>query len=93
MWIFIRLLIAEEERPDEKVFLLFDLEKHIKYQTSIDMNKAYLRSVHLDLVCDNERVETLNKQLLINIFEILTEQGLLSEEEKNRVKVMVSNNN
>lgn len=55
------------------------------------MNKAYLRSVHLDLVCDNERVETLNKQLLINIFEILAEQGLLSEEEKYRVKVMVSN--
>lgn len=55
------------------------------------MNKAYLRSVHLDLVYDNERVETLNKQLLINIFEILTEQGLLSEEEKYRVKVMVSN--
>ena len=45
----------------------------------------------MDLVCDNERMETLNKQLLINIFEILTEQGLLSEEEKNRVKVMVSN--
>lgn len=47
----------------------------------------------MDLVCDNERVETLNKQLLINIFEILTEQELLSEEEKYRVKVMVSNNN
>ena len=47
----------------------------------------------MDLVCDNERVETLNKQLLINISEILAEQGLLSEEEKNRVKVMVSNNN
>ena len=45
----------------------------------------------MDLVCDNERVETLNKQLLMNIFEILTEQGLLSEEEKYRVKVMVSN--
>ena len=45
----------------------------------------------MDLVCDNERMETLNKQLLINISEILAEQGLLSEEEKNRVKVMVSN--
>ena len=47
----------------------------------------------MDLVCGSERMETLNKQLLINISEILAEQGLLSEEEKNRVKVMVSNNN
>ena len=91
MWIFIRLLIAEEERPAEKVFLLFDLEKHIKYQTSIDINKVYLRSVHLDFICGNERMETLNRQLLINISEILAEQGLLSEEEKYRVKVIVSN--
>lgn len=47
----------------------------------------------MDFICGNERMETLNKQLLINISEILAEQGLLSEEEKNRVKVMVSNNN
>lgn len=46
----------------------------------------------MDLVCGNERMETLNKQLIINISEILAEQGLLSEEEKYRVKVMVSNN-
>jgi len=47
----------------------------------------------LNLTCDTGQKETLDKQLLIHISEILAEQGLLSEEEKNRVKVMVNNSN
>ena len=34
--------------------------------------------------------EVMKRQLLINISEILAEKGLLSEEEKNRMKVIVS---
>lgn len=34
-------------------------------------------------------METLKKQLLISISEILNEKGLISDEEKNRMKVLI----
>jgi len=46
----------------------------------------------LQKVCDGTSMETVKKQLLINISEILNEKGLISNDEKNRMKVIVSSN-
>lgn len=45
----------------------------------------------LEKICGDGRVDPLKKHLLMNISEILFEQGLLSDEEKNRMKVLISN--
>lgn len=46
----------------------------------------------MEEICGNGHMETWKKQLLINISEILAEKGLLSDEEMNRMKILVSNN-
>ncbi len=43
-------------------------------------------------VCKGTDMDRVKKQLLINISEILNEKGLISNDEKNRMKVIVSNN-
>ena len=45
----------------------------------------------MEKIYGNGCMDPLKKQLLMNIAEILFEQGLLSDEEKNRMKVLVSN--
>lgn len=42
-------------------------------------------------VCDSANAEKVKKQLLITISEILNEKGLISNDEKNRMKVIVNN--
>lgn len=42
-------------------------------------------------MCDGLDVERVRRQLLITISEILNEKGLISNDEKNRMKVIVSN--
>ena len=42
-------------------------------------------------VCDSANAEKVIKQLLITISEILNEKGLISNDEKNRMKVIVNN--
>ena len=43
-------------------------------------------------VCNSTGMDRVKKQLLMNISEILNEKGLISNEEKKRMKVIVSNN-
>lgn len=43
------------------------------------------------MACGDENMDTLKKQLIVNISELLVKQGLLSVEENNRVKVAVNN--
>lgn len=42
-------------------------------------------------VCDSIDAEKVKRQLLITILEILNEKGLISNDEKNRMKVIICN--
>lgn len=44
----------------------------------------------MEIVCDEKHMDTYRKQLIIDIAEILVQKGLLSSEEKNRIKVIVN---
>ena len=42
-------------------------------------------------VCDSMDAEKVRKQLLITISELLNEKGFISNDEKNRMKMIVNN--
>ena len=47
----------------------------------------------MELVYNDRYAEVWKKQLFTDISELLAEQGLLSNEEKNRIKVIVNDSN
>lgn len=53
-------------------------------------NKKAEVIIALEVACDEKYKDTFKKQLIIDIAEILVQKGLLSPEEKNRIKVIVN---
>lgn len=47
----------------------------------------------MDVTCVERNRKVIRDRLLVYIFEMLVQQGLLSDEEQNRLKIVLSNQN